>query len=358
MSLLDRYRKNTNGWVDAAYKEGHCEERGSYDSNEKFRYSLFLELQYDHHEADHELIRCLFEQEIIARERDTFQGISKSLWLGAFLLAKYKDPSDIALLLRAKNANFDTHCGFDIEFVYWPLGDDTRTYLANNHPNSLDDLQSIKVESSLNEHLYEWWRSKSSEYPDCPEKESIYDLFDRYLHFQEIVKAKACLERLASDQTESEMNRYFLRYAYQDVGDFDKAIELIESIIPESASNRERVSLYIELLGLHVKLGIQSRAFCYIEYINAEFDQLNNMVDAGLVLRTVNSVFEYSLACKEQRLGKVAFRYANNWVDKVNRPPITVLELGVEAAEKWGMYFKSKKYRKLLRRERIRVFGA
>ena len=54
---------------------------GTYDLNANQRYSVMIELQYDWRLEDHDLVRYLFEQEVIAREEDSFQGIGEVLEL-------------------------------------------------------------------------------------------------------------------------------------------------------------------------------------------------------------------------------------------------------------------------------------
>ncbi|WP_206748027.1 hypothetical protein, partial [Enterovibrio norvegicus] len=63
MSTLEEFRENKDSWIGVAYKETRSDDRGSYDANEKARYSLLILLQYDFQETDLELIRFLFEQE-------------------------------------------------------------------------------------------------------------------------------------------------------------------------------------------------------------------------------------------------------------------------------------------------------
>jgi tetratricopeptide (TPR) repeat protein len=355
MGTLEEYRKNKESWIGVVYKEVHSDDRGSYDANEKARYALLIQLQYDFQESDRELIRFLFEQEVIAREKDDFQGIGNALWLGAFLLAKFKDPADISLFYRAKNSNFDTYCGFDVEFVFWPLKGDTDSYLAENHPEILNDLGGVYFESGLDETINEWWDGQISQYPDCVEKELPLVLYERNLYFDDIEKAKEYLDLWASNEPESDRKQSYLKYAYKQIGEFGKAIEIVKKSIDLKDPGWDKAGAYRDLLELYTQAGAPSDALEYIERIDTEFKKFDNWKQAGLGHMTVKSVFDYSKASNDPSSGKKAFKYANAWGNEVNKLPVAVLEAGMQAAEKWNMYFKAKKYKKLAEQERARI---
>lgn len=355
MSTLEEYRNNKDSWNHVAYKETHSNNRGNYDANEKARYSLLIQLQYDFQETDRELIRFLFEQEVIARENDDFQGIGNALWLGAYLLSKFKDPADIPLLFRAKNSNFDTHCGFDIEFVFWALKDGTDLYLAENHPDILNDLGGVYFESGLNESINEWWEGQLSQYPDCVEKEIPLVLYERSLYLEDIEKAKEYLDLWALNEPESDRKQGYLKFAYKQVGEFYKAIEIVKKSIDLKAPGWDRAAAYRDLLELYTQAGAPSDAIEYIECIDSEFKKFDNWKRAGLGHMTVKSAFDYSKASNDRSSGKKAFKYANAWGGQVNKLPFAVLEAGMQAAERWNMYFKAKKYKKLAEQERARI---
>lgn len=355
MSTLEEFRENKDSWIGVAYKETRSDDRGSYDANEKARYSLLILLQYDFQETDLELIRFLFEQEIVAREKDDFQGIGNALWLGAFLLSKFKDPADISLFYRAKNSNFDTHCGFDIEFVFWPLKEDTDSYLAENNPELLNELVGVYFESNLNESINEWWGEQLNQYPDCIEKELPLVLYERNLYFGDIVKAKEYLDLWASHEPESDRKQSYLYYAYKQLGEFDNAIGIVKQSIDLKDSGWDKASAYRDLLELYTQAGAPAHAIEYVERVDTEFKKFENWKQAGLGHMTVKSAFEYSKACNDQSTGKKAFKYADAWGSQVSKLPFAVLEAGMQAAEKWSMYFKTKKYKKLAEQERARI---
>lgn len=347
MDRLQRYRKDRAVWQDLAYQAARSDERGSHDANEKQRYAVLIQLQYDWRQADRELIRFLFEQEVIARENDSFQGIGEALCLGAFLLAKYRAQDDIPLFCRARHANFDTACGFDIEFVFWPLKKDTETWLAQNHPESLKLLESVSFESNLEETIDQWWRDQVARYPDCEDKEEPLVLYERYLYCDEIGKARVYLDIWAAREPESERKTSYLRYAYLETYQFDKAISLIEGELQALDGGWDKACAYRDLLAIYTVAGAPAGALTCVEGIATEFRLFEDWKQAGLGHIAVRSVFEYAQACPDPRVAKKAFDYADAWSKEIGHLPYAALEVAWHAAQKCGLSAQAEGYSEL-----------
>ncbi len=353
--MLEEFRKNKERWGEAAYEEAQSDARGGYDENEKARYALLIQIQYDFQESDRELIHYLFEQEVTAREKDSFQGVGNSLWLGAFLLAKFNNPNDIPIFYRAKNANFDTYCGFDIEFVFWPLKENTDTYLAENNPELLKELGGLYLESKLNDTIDDWWDDKITQHPDCIEKEHLLVLHERSLYFDNMEEAKEYLELWASNEPASARKDAYLEFAYKQTHEFEKAIEIVKSTIDSKDAGWDKTEAYRDLLELSTLNGAPADAIQYVKSISLELNKFDCWKQAGLGHMTIRSVFNYSYATNDPDSGKRALDYADAWSKQVNKLPFTTLEAGIQAAEKWNMSAQAKKYRKLAKQERIRI---
>lgn len=79
---------------------------------------------------DRPLIRFLMEQEIVCRQND-IETEDESIHYGGFLLFLLGQVEDVELLWRAKNANFDTACGFDGECLLGAGVASTLVYLSS-----------------------------------------------------------------------------------------------------------------------------------------------------------------------------------------------------------------------------------
>ncbi|MDE5883634.1 MAG: hypothetical protein K2H29_00910 [Oscillospiraceae bacterium] len=96
------------------YQEEFSEEYGKDDKNYTNRTRLCYALFYAEQEIPEKetIIRELFQEEVISRENDDFQGIGVNLELLSVMLREY-EPLDSALFQRAKDANYDCFCGYD-----------------------------------------------------------------------------------------------------------------------------------------------------------------------------------------------------------------------------------------------------
>ena len=109
------------------YQEGEDKEKGTFDKNYGRRQRLCYALLFfgKKHpgwtdEEYHDLVRRMFEQELMDRETNSFQGIGASLEILTQLLQAFDSPEDKPLFERAKNANFDCSCGYVVQNYGYP----------------------------------------------------------------------------------------------------------------------------------------------------------------------------------------------------------------------------------------------
>ncbi|OCQ21918.1 hypothetical protein A7985_08905 [Pseudoalteromonas luteoviolacea] len=175
------------------------------------------------------------------------------------------------------------------------------------------------------------------------------------MYFDDIEKAKAYLELWASNEPESDRKQSYLEYAYKQIGEFEKAIQIVKKSIELKEPGFDKAGAYRDLIELYTQIGAPSDAIQYIEYIDVEFRKFDNWKLVGLGHMTVKSVFDYASTTNNPSSGKKAFKYADAWSKQVNKLPYVALESGVQAAVRWNMYLKTKKYRKLAEKERARI---
>lgn len=97
-------------------KQYHPPDNDGYDVNAKFRAAVCKELKRSLSQADHQFVRYLVEQEMLDHQIDE-GGIGENIKLCAYLLYKLGQVEDSLLLWRAKNTNFDTLCGIDVQLL-------------------------------------------------------------------------------------------------------------------------------------------------------------------------------------------------------------------------------------------------
>lgn len=94
-----------------------------------FREALYDQLRYDLSGADGPLLRDLLRKEMTYRKNRPDGGFYENLYWCAFLLYRVGDVRDVELLWQAKNVDFDTGCGFDVQFLAGAGLDETVRYL-------------------------------------------------------------------------------------------------------------------------------------------------------------------------------------------------------------------------------------
>jgi hypothetical protein len=128
------------------------------------RSRTLVALQYDRRADDAPLLRHLLAHEIRARHDGDREGDGVNwLDLAAFLLARFRDPADLALFARAKLADFDAYCGFDREYLFAAGLDAARAQLAHLPPELRDEIAAIMIDDP--DDLTTWWADKEAWYP-------------------------------------------------------------------------------------------------------------------------------------------------------------------------------------------------
>ena len=194
---------------DYLYKKVRDKEYGDTDGNYTNRTRICFGLLYNSFEYDTEnIIRELFETEVVSRENESFQGIGVNLEILTFLLKKYNNPDDLKLFERAKNANFDCCCGYEVDFCNYSTPADelsaqtciyNASYIDDNerlfkmvdifkeNMQTKDDYSQLDSFSRLtkrmsdrkisSEYFYEYYKNSDEKY----EKSSAVGRYLRYL---------------------------------------------------------------------------------------------------------------------------------------------------------------------------------
>ncbi len=109
-----------------------------------FRESLLKELHGIVNQSHAQLLREILTREMEYRRAEPTGDLYENLYWAAFLLYRIGDLNDVLLLWRAKNLDFDTFCGFDIQFLVGAGVNSTIQYL---HPSF--DPEAWKAEAYI-----------------------------------------------------------------------------------------------------------------------------------------------------------------------------------------------------------------
>lgn len=355
MNNLENLRTGSTPWESVAFKACQTDERGTFDDNASARLRALLALQYDRRESDVELIRHLFTNEIIAAENDSFQGCDSALTLAAFLLARFREPHDGPLFARAKLANFDTACGFPIEFVLFASGEQTENNIKASDPNLWDRLASSFDLSMTSDQLEEWWRTICSDYPDSEEDEHLLTLYERALSFDDNDRAFHYLEEWAAKEPDSEAKKRRLKYEYARLGDFKKAAEIAVSILDCAEELWDKASALLGLLVLQRKDGEFTLSLKTARRLDTTLASFDDWIGLGLGRMAIHEVFELSLLHPEVADAYDAFSLANRWFERSRDLALVGMESGAKAAQRCGLVDKANEYNRIAGIERKRI---
>lgn len=254
MKPLYFYRNNKSKWSELANspKISTSQHNHTYDENEKARYALLIELQYDLKE-DLGLVRYLLEQEIIARENGSVAGAGEALLLNIYLLAKFNSYEDVVLFHSAKYANFDASCAVDSRFLSYALKDKSEAFIEQHYPEIYKTIRQCDSQEHGEKQLADWWQSLSDVYPKKVEDEYLYTLYERSIYFDDYKLAREYLEKWKEDTPDSANKDSTLKYMYLELKDYANAITLLKKELVASNSHWDKTSCYQSLLDLYTK---------------------------------------------------------------------------------------------------------
>jgi tetratricopeptide (TPR) repeat protein len=361
MNQLLQYRQDKALWEALQFHPLEDDERGIHDRHERPRNQVLLALQYDRKDSDIEFIRFLFEQEIAAREQDSFQGIG-SLDLAAYLLAGFKDVKDIPLFAQAKFANFDTGCGFSLEYIFVACREQTGEYLAAHHPDLIAELKEYLGDLNIPEYFDDWWEQLEATYPDAEEKEGLLALYDRSLALDLPEKAADYLERWIAEEPESSNKLTTMQYHYAELGNYEKAAAAAHKLFEQRETAWDRASDASGLVELYRQAGDFDAAIAMVRELDVIFAGFTNWMGIGLGRIAIHHAFELALEHPDRDAAQSIFIIADNWFGKSVRSNNLAanlawvgLDAGARAAERCGLTTDAARYTALANQERTRI---
>ncbi|MEJ2852660.1 MULTISPECIES: hypothetical protein [unclassified Saccharothrix] len=174
-------------------------------------------LQYDLRPEDHDLVRTLAAAEAQDRADDDFQGHTDDTELTGFLLASYREVSDVWLHWDIKRANFDTWSGYDVEYLLAAGVAETLEFVrASDHPERDAVLERLADVGEVD--LAKWWRRKQSWFPTNPADENPLTWSDRAAQLGRHDEARTWLDRWSEGRERNEETLTVLRGRYADLG--------------------------------------------------------------------------------------------------------------------------------------------
>lgn len=353
VALVERLRADRSTWNDVAFASCHTEERGTYDGNAVVRFRVLLTLQYDRRETDAELIRHLFTQEIIAAEEDSFSD--DEIQLAAFLLARFREPTDAVLFARAKLANFDTACGFPLEFFFIAGGEQAEQILQANDQELWEDLSSSPIYLTRPDDLDGWWRSICDEFPDAEAAESLLARYDRAWAFDDRERALSLLQQWAREEPDSESKQFKLKFEYARLEEFEQAADIADEMAESSEGHRERASALLDVVKFRRQAGEFAASLRAAQELDCVFTAFDDWRTVGLGRMAIHEVFELSQVHPNLDDACEAFTLADRWFQVSGNLAFVGMQAGAKAAERCGLKDQVEEYERIAAEERRRI---
>lgn len=312
LSLLENYRFDKDAGI----------------SNHFERLRLNIAMYNDFRESDYEIAKFLFEEEIKWRDVPWGEGLGgevDNLYFSAFLLILFKRPEVVWLFIKCKTIDFDSGIGFDGEYLVAAAGvEGTFAYLETTvHALKAHVLGWIGKDVDECHYVQEdidAWVDFKVNYFDCyrypvkdelwflystNEKELFKDKFPSWLKEKQWtaddvwmfhvyaeyvgdkklqVKAAELTVELNDKDFLDDSNRRQLAEQYVDVGESEKALVILQSII-RGSSNVNIIRDCVEQLCRIILLNknnittTSANAFEIIKGQNRNYEQFSPKVD-------------------------------------------------------------------------------
>lgn len=143
LELLAQLRASRAEWKRIEFNPTGELGRDRSDQNAAQRRHLAWALQRDYQQGDAELARFALAHEVSWREEDPWQGIGESLEILAGLVALQRRVENVWSLARAKRANFDTGCGFSIEYAFAAGVRSTLAYVSQSDHSDREETLAV-----------------------------------------------------------------------------------------------------------------------------------------------------------------------------------------------------------------------
>lgn len=264
---LNRYRKDKSVWDELVCSPAYDEDDNYSDTNALNRTKLSVGLLLDFQASDEELIKFTFEEEIEDRAQDPFQGGSDTLTNLGAVLAQFKNPENVWLFVKAKRANFDTHCGFSYQHIL-SAGIDATYEIVEREDHELKEsfegYFGTRAECPLTQSQIDSWHKGIYEsfFPQGEKSEDLEYWINLAIEFDDDVAAAELIEQLeqsTTDRTADFLTR--LQYHYDSVGNVKKEIAVVLELIPLLESIDKQRGKHSQLCALYRKDGQFKKAW-------------------------------------------------------------------------------------------------
>lgn len=355
IKTLSQLRYNKISFEDFLFKESKDENGNWYDANSRKRFGILKALQFNWQKNDEALIRKLFETEIEVHRANPFQGIYPSLRLCAYLLAKFKNPENSLLFIKAKQANFDTHCGFDYEYLVSAGIEDTYEFMKSVNKEDSSAFyeymgSSVKECGVSDEELESWFELLERTYPSHLIINGIEDEIALAIDLEEydVVKYKVDKWKESIEEwTDTELN--VLNYYADILHDYKTQIWINEKMLKKVGDIETRQTLFKTNADLYLKDNQPLKAWENLHSVIKRKNGNEYKFDRFFIEKVYEALLNLN---NKPAIQHEIYKWAATEVQKLNNLHINLLEKIVRAAELMNDFHLKEKYTLELKKEK------
>ncbi|MBW6439571.1 hypothetical protein KZ829_38180 [Actinoplanes hulinensis] len=341
---LDRMRRLPAAWPELRHEAATDEDGDDYDRNAAKRAQVLWALQYDRRPGDLPLVRWLAEQEV-------FQGLTEETKLAGYLLAEFRQVDDVWLQWEIKGVDYDTWCGYDVEFLFAAGIQETIDFVrASAHPERdavLGHLLDEEGQPIVSEQeLADWFEHRRSYFPADPADEDEITWLDRARLLDDQALARHWLDRWADGRPRDRDTLTLLRHRLAEFGSYAEAAAAQRELLAFTRTAWESAAGWRSLAGLERRAGDLDASWAALRECRRVLDDVSGWTGAGLGHSYVEELFRLA-ADADGELARVVFTEAEHQSRAVSGLPPATLEAAAEAAGKAGDPARAAHYRAL-----------
>jgi len=357
ISELPAFRASPHPWASCAYEHFVHPNWGDQDAHELERYRFLLALQYECQPGDEDLVRYLFDQEVLARSNDSFQGCGDSLNVASYLLSRWKRPADFWRFATAKLANFDTYCGYDARYLCAAGIDVALAEFANTEHALKEPIRSYLYDEEGNcgftaAEMDEWEKNLIATFSKRPDEEPLSIWIDRAIVFGLLDEGRALLDQLESSGTD--LDESSLAHLREQVGDRAAALVKRRALLEAAEDDWDRVSKALGVAELLLKEKRPDEAWSVIQSVDDCLMRIKDWHRYGLGRMAVEIAFRIAIGASPA-IAPVAFAWACTREAQLEMSTYQILTHAVEAATAIGDTARTQDYQQAAREERRRI---
>lgn len=369
-ALLSRLRAGPHAWGEVSVA---AEGEGAtwVDAHARARYGALVGLQHDRQPGDLALVMHLLQQEIESHRQSPLGGLEESLKLAAYLAAELSERSlELPwVMLEAKQLNFDTACGFDVEALM--LAGIERTWAmvqASSHPlreaflEELDDGEGNP--RCTQDDVDRWWALQRRWFPARWEDEAPLARLSTCVALGDHAEGEAELRRwladaLASAPPGGPEERDVLEQArswWRDLGRPDEAARAqarIDALLPDEAWSR--ASALQTSVGTYAAAGAIEAGLERLPLLRAALDRVDRWYEYGLGRLAAEVAVDLALAARDDAQARQALAWAEDVLAAGTGRSLVLLEKLQAITARLGLDARAQAYAAAAQAERERI---